>query len=178
MILFGLYSGQRLSDIATLTWANVDLERNELRLVTRKTGKRLLIPLASPVARILEEMSSSDDPTAPLHPRAYSIVSTQGKSGHLSNQFADLLAQVGLRTKTPHRKTLDKGRGVRASSESLLSFHCLRHTSVTLLKEAGIPDAAIMALIGHDSVAMSQHYTHVGRDALEKAANAFPDITQ
>jgi site-specific recombinase XerD len=46
-----------------------------------------------------------------------------------------------------------------------------------LLKEAGIPDAAIMALIGHDTVAMSQHYTHVGREALEKAANAFPDIT-
>ena len=33
-----------------------------------------------------------------------------------------------------------------------------------------------MALIGHDSVAMSQHYSHVGRDALEKATNAFPDI--
>jgi hypothetical protein len=50
------------------------------------------------------------------------------------------------------------------------------HTSVILLKEAGIPDPAIMALVGHDSVAMSQHYTHVGREALEKAANALPDI--
>lgn len=176
MILFGLYTGQRLSDIATLTWANVDLDQSELRLTTRKTGKRLLIPLALPLARVLEEMPSSDDPTAPLHPRAFAILTEQGKSGHLSNQFADLLAQVGLRTKTPHRKTLDKGRGVRDSSESLLSFHCLRHTSVTLLKEAGIPDAAIMALIGHESVAMSQHYTHVGREALEKASNAFPDI--
>ena len=105
-------------------------------------------------------------------------MSKQEKSGHLSNQFADLLAQVGLRTKTPHRKTLDKGRGVRDNKESLLSFHCLRYTSVTLLKEAGVPDAAIMALIGHDSVAMSQHYTHVVRDALEKAMNAFPDIAR
>ena len=121
-------------------------------------------------------MPSSDDPTAPLHPHAFAILTEQGKSGHLSNQFADLLAQTGLRKKTPHRKTLDKGRGVRDSSESLLSFHCLRHTSVTLLKEAGVPDAAIMALVGHDSVAMSQHYTHVSRDALEKATNAFPDI--
>jgi site-specific recombinase XerD len=45
-----------------------------------------------------------------------------------------------------------------------------------MLKEAGVPDAAIMALVGHDSVAMSQHYTHVGKDALEKAANALPDL--
>jgi site-specific recombinase XerD len=84
--------------------------------------------------------------------------------------------QAGLRKKTPHRQTLGKGRGVRDARENRLSFHCLRHTSVTLLKEAGVPDAAIMALIGHDSVAMSQHYTHVGREALQKAAHALPDI--
>jgi integrase len=177
MILCGLYTGQRLSDIALLTWANVDLERGEIRLVARKTNKRLIIPLAPALARLFEEMPSSDDPLAPLHPRAHAIVTATGKSGHLSNQFADLLAQAGLRKKTPHRKTFGKGRGVRGDQDNRLSFHCLRHTSVTLLKEAGVPDAAIMALIGHDSVAMSQHYTHVGRDALEKATNAFPDIS-
>ena len=32
MILFGLYSGQRLGDVATLRWNNLDLLRNELRL--------------------------------------------------------------------------------------------------------------------------------------------------
>jgi integrase len=52
----------------------------------------------------------------------------------------------------------------------------LRHTAVTLLKEAGVPDAAIMALVGHDSVAMSTHYTHIGKEALEKAAAAFPSL--
>ncbi len=40
----------------------------------------------------------------------------------------------------------------RDARENRLSFHCLRHTSVTLLKEAGVPDAAIMALIGHGGV--------------------------
>jgi integrase len=30
LILFGLYTGQRLGDIAKLTWRNVDLERGEL----------------------------------------------------------------------------------------------------------------------------------------------------
>ena len=112
-----------------------------------------------------------------MHPRAHGIVTAQRKSGHLSNLFADVLSDAGLRSKTPHRKTSDKGRGVRADKDSKLSFHCLRHTAVTLLKEAGIPDAAIMALVGHDTVAMSQHYTHVGRAALEKAAMALPDIT-
>ena len=32
LILFGLYTGQRLSDLAILSWENIDLARNEIRL--------------------------------------------------------------------------------------------------------------------------------------------------
>jgi integrase len=37
MILFGVYTGQRLSDIASLTWDNIDLQKGELRLTAQKT---------------------------------------------------------------------------------------------------------------------------------------------
>ena len=47
LILFDLYTGQRLADIAALTWDHVDLSRNEIRLKTRKTAKRLTIPFAA-----------------------------------------------------------------------------------------------------------------------------------
>jgi hypothetical protein len=40
MILAALYTDQRLKDIASLTWANVDLERDEFRFATSKTGRR------------------------------------------------------------------------------------------------------------------------------------------
>jgi integrase len=40
MILFGLYTGLRLGDIATLTWHNLDLEQNEISLATTKTGRQ------------------------------------------------------------------------------------------------------------------------------------------
>jgi integrase len=46
MILFGLYTGQRLGEIATLRWNNLDVARGELRLSTRKTGKAIVLPLA------------------------------------------------------------------------------------------------------------------------------------
>ena len=39
LIKFGLYTGQRLGDLASLTWANIDLEHQEIHLTTRKTGK-------------------------------------------------------------------------------------------------------------------------------------------
>src|SRR5437588_1619964 len=56
MILFGLYTGQRLGDIATLTWQNLDLQRAELRLVTTKTGRRQAIPIAPPLFRFIESL--------------------------------------------------------------------------------------------------------------------------
>jgi integrase len=147
MILFGLYSGQRLSDIASLRWANIDLQASELRLVARKTGRRILIPLAGPLKAHVESLSASDDPDAPLHSRALATMTRHGKTGGLSNQFAALLTQTGLRPKQAHRKTHGQGGGI-GSSGGGLSFHCLRHTAVSLLKEAGIPAAAVMERSG------------------------------
>lgn len=63
-----------------------------------------------------------------------------------------------------------------AKEAAQLSFHSLRHTAVTLLKEAGIPAAVVMEMIGHDSEKMSEHYTHVGQEAMRKAAEALPDV--
>jgi integrase len=175
MILVGLYTGARLSDVASLTWENVDLSANELRFIARKTGKTVILFLDGPLATHIEKLPAADSVKTPLHPRAFAIVEKQGKTGHLSNQFADLLAQAGLRKKQAHRKVSDKEEG-RLRRNGDISFHSLRHTAVTLLKEAGIPQAVVMELVGHDNEEMSQHYTRVGRAALAGAARAFPDL--
>lgn len=176
MILFGFYLGHRLGDIARLTWQNIDLQRNEIRFIDGKTEKTIMLPIAEPLRKHIEKLPSSDDPNAPIHPRAFAIVIAQGKTAHLSNQFADLLAQAGLREKKAHRKTGDGvGRG-RGSGAGGLSFHCLRHTAVSLLKDAGVPEAVVMEFVGHDSEEMSRHYTHVGRAALESAAAKYPNL--
>jgi integrase len=173
-ILCGIYTGQRLGDIATIRWSHVDLRNGEIRIATCKTNRRIIVPIAQPLRKHLESIPKAESPEMPLHPQACAIVERQGRCGSLSNQFADLLARAGLREKKTHRKT---GAGRAAPrTQNGLSFHALRHTAVTLLKEAGIPSAVVMELIGHDSEEMSQHYTHVGRAALDIAAAALPDL--
>jgi integrase len=174
LVLFGLYTGQRLGDLARLRWSNIDLARNELRLVTSKTNRSMIIPLATPLRRHIEELPSSDDPVAPLHPRAWAVLDAQGKSGTLSRQFGELLAQAGLRARQPHRSSGKTRQGARGPRQ--LSFHSLRRTATTFLHEAGIPAAVAQALIGHDSEAMHEVYISVGREALIKAAAAFPEV--
>ena len=174
LIRFGLYTGQRLADLALLTWSNVDLERNEIRFVTRKTRKRIILPIAGALRSHILSLSTSDDSRVPLHPRAFETVKRQSRTGTLSNQFAALLADAGLRIRVDH-SSKGKGRGARRS-QGEISFHSLRHSAVSLLKNAGIPAAVVMEMIGHDSEQMSAHYTHVGREALEKAAAALPEV--
>lgn len=42
-----------------------------------------------------------------------------------------------------------------------LPFHDLRHQAITELAEAGASDATLMALAGHMSRRMLEHYSHV-----------------
>jgi len=174
LIRFGLYTGQRLGDLAALTWQNVDLQRAELRITTQKTSKSLILPIPSHLLARIKDAPGSKMPKDPIHPSAYKAWKESGKTSTISNQFVNLLAKAGLREKKPHRKSANApGRGV-GSSTGGLSFHCLRHTAVSMMKDAGVPEAAVMELVGHDSEQMSAHYTHVGTEALKKAAASLP----
>ncbi len=175
LIKFGLYTGQRLSDVASLSWSQIDLGRDEIRLTTRKTGKTLLIPIAAPLREHLLSQPTGDNPRSPVHPRAYAIIHAQnGRVGTLSNQFTELLVAAGLREPRDHQSRGIGRGGKRVGMDT--SFHSLRHTAVSLLKDAGIPDAVVMALVGHESAAMSHRYTHVGKEALSRATQSLPEL--
>jgi integrase len=174
MIKFGLYTGGRLGDIATLRWSSVDVERGELKIQARKTRKITLLPIIGPLASHIAALPGSDDPHGFLHPRAAEIFSRMNHSASLSRLFGDLLEQAGLRP-VKVRRTRDADSSDRHRNNAL-SFHSLRHTAVSLLKDAGVPQAVVQAVAGHATEKMSGLYTHVGRDALERAGLAFPTL--
>ena len=53
-----------------------------------------------------------------------------------------------------------------------LRFHDLRHHSITKLAEAGVPDHTLMAIAGHVSKQMLEHYSHIRMDAKRDAVAA------
>jgi integrase len=117
---------------------------------------------------------TDDTPDAPLHPRAFRFLTQIGKATTLSNQFADLLAQAGLRAKHIHRS---RGTGRSGRREvNALSFHSLHRTATTWLHEAGVADAVAQSLIGHSSKAVHDTYVSVGREALKTAVATLPSI--
>ena len=72
LILFGLYLGQRLGDLARLTWRAVNLEQGEIAFITRKTGRRIVLPLVQPLGDYLAWPPASDDANAFIFPNSAS----------------------------------------------------------------------------------------------------------
>lgn len=171
LVLFGLYLGQRLGDLAKLTWRAVNFETGEIAFTTRKTGRRIVLPLVQPLGDYLGSLPASDNPDAFIFPRAASATRT----GTLSNQFREILVDAGLVEPRGHEAT-GKGRS-QARETSEISFHSLRHSAVTMLKASGVSDVLAREIVGHESAAVSRHYTHLTTNDLRGAMERLPDVT-
>ncbi|MGD0252171.1 MAG: tyrosine-type recombinase/integrase [Verrucomicrobiota bacterium] len=177
LVLTGLYTGQRLGDVAGLTWQQVDLDKRCMSFVTSKTGKRLSFYMAKPLAYYLENLSSSDQPDACVFPKAAAMA--EKHTGTISTKFYDeILAPAGLVKTRPkaEAKTGGKGRDAKRQT-SELSFHSLRHTFTTWLKSAGASNALAQMIVGHDSEVVSRGYTHLNADDTRAAISKLPDVT-
>jgi integrase len=177
MILFGLYTGQRLGDIARLTWEQIDLEAKEIRLQTGKTGRFQKIPIPPPLLKHIRSLPTPEHGQIPLHERAEEIVALQGKTGSLSIQFQKIMSDAGLVKKKTHKQAEHAPGRNGHRAESRISFHSLRHTTTSLLKNAGVSPAITEEFVGHDSAEMNRIYTHMEQDAMVKAADLLPDVT-
>jgi integrase len=171
LVLFGLYLGQRLGDLAKLAWRTIDLESREIAFTAQKTGRRIILPLVQPLIDYLSGLPASDNPNAFIFPRA----ANAKRTASLSNQFREILADAGLVEARTH-EARGKGRsGAREASE--ISFHSLRHSAVTMLKAAGVSDFIAREIVGHESAAVSRQYTHLTTDDKRAAMRRLPDVT-
>lgn len=176
LVLTAVYTGQRLGDVARLTWQQVDLEKRQVSFVTEKTGKRLSLSIAKPLCDFLESLSSVDDPKDFVFPHAAAAV--EKRTGTMSTKFYDeILAPAGLVPVRSKQRAADgKGRSARRT-QSEITFHSFRHTLTTWLKSAGASNALAQMIIGHDSEVVSRGYTHLGADDTMDSINKLPDVT-
>ena len=70
LVLFGLYLGQRLGDLAKLTWRAVNFETGEIAFTAHMTGRRIVLPLVKPLIDYLTALPASDNPNAYIFPNS------------------------------------------------------------------------------------------------------------
>jgi integrase len=171
LVLFGLYLGQRLGDLARLTWRAANLDTGEIAFTAKKTGRRIVLPLVQPLSDYLASLPASDNPDAFIFPRS----ANARRTSDLSHQFRRILVEAGLIPPRTYETTGKGHSGAREPSE--ISFHSLRHSAVTMLKASGLSDFVAREIVGHETTAVSRHYTHLSTDDLRTAMQRLPDVT-
>lgn len=151
--LAALYTGARLGELSTLTWAGVNIEGGTLRFIHTKTGKPRTVPLASPLKQMLERKS---------HGEAESPVFFNSKLEPWKE------APWAFRQAVEDLK-LNEGRTDRRDR---IVFHSLRHTSASMMLSAGVDIRSLQAIFGWSTLQMAGRYAHAVDEAKVKAVKS------
>lgn len=176
LVLTGLYTGQRLGDCARLTWQQVDLMNKTISFVTRKTGKRLSMRIADPLAEYLNALPGVDNPREFVFPKIAekSLNDPAGPSKAFAEQ---VLIPAGLMIPRPkNHASTGKGRNAKRQVNEV-TFHSLRHSFVTMMKATGASNALAQMIVGHDSAAVNARYTHLSAEDTADSIGRLPDVT-
>ena len=145
LVTLALTTGARYSEIATLTWEQVDLAADfglspVMRLERTKSGKPRTIPLMEDAVRALIELEPN---TAK---RTGPVFRLDGSS--VRKAFDKALKRAGI----------PKG----SDPASRVSFHTLRHTAASWLTIRGASLRTVQDVLGHATPAQTARYSHLG----------------
>ena len=168
-------TGQRLIDCVKLRWREINFKTGVITLIPVKTatrtGKEVYIPLLPQLRMELESKAHYGRYVLPELVEAYDRDNTA-----ISKKIRTIFTAAEI---TAHKDT-------RIDTEKAISetgAHSFRHSFVRIARLAGIPDAIIREITGHESVEMVDHYTEfdekiVARLAAQVGVKALPPTNQ
>jgi integrase len=166
-IVLAATTGLRLGDVVGLKWGDLDRTKGFIKIETQKTGEVVNLPIHADFEQWLSKQTQGIG-NAPVFP----ILSTKkinGKNG-LSMQFRDIMKAAGVVEKVI-AKAGDAGRQ-RFSK----GFHAIRHTFVSTLANANVPEEVRQKLTAHSDKASHQIYTTIDLETFTAAVKKIPSV--
>lgn len=166
VILFGYYTGARITDCCRMEWGGVILSKGTLTYTQKKTSGKITIPLHEVLLEHLNSIAGTDT-LDPFITPSLAGLKTGGNFG-TSRGFKRILEAAGIDSQ------IAKGNGMRRVSK--LSFHSLRHSFTSELANAGVSEELRMKLTGHTTRAVHRGYTHHEMEPLRAAIGKTPSL--
>lgn len=145
-------TGVRLAELIGLNDENVDFSLAQIK-VTGKRNKQRLIPFGEELKNLMSEYVKLRNDEIPVRSNAF-FVRENGE--RLSRSFVTNLV----------KRTLSKVVALKKRSP-----HVLRHTFATTMLNHDAKLVAIKELLGHESLATTEVYTHTTFEELKKVYN-------
>lgn len=148
MVLCALRTGMRIGEICALDWEDIDFESGIIKVRRSLVNGVMGSPKNNKVRHI--PMSSDLRLTLALRQKRAGFVFTRDSGGCFTS---------GTQWKVLQELCLEAG--VRQ-----IGWHVLRHTFATTLSNNGAPMRAVQKLMGHSTLQMTEHYSHVDQETL------------
>ena len=145
-------TGMRLAELVGLNDADVDFGAKVIK-VTGKRNKQRIIPFGEELAKAMQDYLTERDQTIPTQSGAFV---TKENGERISRSSVQNIVRRNLSKVTTMKKR---------------SPHVLRHTFATSMLNHQAELGAIKELLGHESLATTEVYTHTTFEELKKAYN-------
>lgn len=157
LFLIGCWTGLRFSDFSRLTYEHIDLERERIRIKTKKTTADVVIPILPEIKNIIERYQESGIPS-------------------YKNQVMNReLKNIGVLLE----KRLSELKLVASIGEKdykKLTSHAARRSFASNMYNRGVPIEEIMPITGHRTESEFRKYIRVSGE--DKAEKFFRSATQ
>lgn len=175
LIIAALESCCRRGELLSLQWADVDLDRGQLRIRAEKskTGKGRRVPILPRLRSVLDHLQY--DPDGKRHaPHAYVFGNAIGEAvADPKKQWETLVLRAYGHTPTWTAGKLSAD--ARAQYNAIdLHFHDLRHEGASRLLEQGWPVHHVQAMLGHADLKTTSIYVNTTEAQLLDTARRFP----
>jgi integrase len=166
VVTLALNTALRKNEIRILRWSQLDFEKRTVAVGRAKTegGSGRVIPLNQPAFDALVKWAGR-------------LVESKAE-----DYVFPACEAAGIERKHPDRERIDAARPIKSwrsawraalkRSGLQIRFHDLRHTCITKLAESQASEQTLMAISGHVSRRMIEHYSHIRMEAKRAALDA------
>jgi len=138
IITIAIETGMRRSELADLTWEEIDLKKQIAHLPRTKTDVPRTVPLSKTAVAALKKFGIKNE-------------------GRVFSLQAESMSQAFERACAPHRANIVD-----------LRFHDMRHEATSRFFEKGLNVMEVAAITGHKTLEMLKRYTHLRAEDLAK----------
>jgi len=144
IIIFAIHTGMRKSEILSMKWKNIDLEKREIKVDNTKSGKSRIVPINEELYVELLELKRKSGNSIWL----FQNPKTENPLKDVKRSFKEACRKAGIQD---------------------LRFHDFRHTFASRLIEKGVDIITVKDLLGHSTVKITERYTHSNRNQKRNA---------
>lgn len=149
-----LGTGNRAATICDITVDNVDYKHNEITLTHTKNKKAQIIPLSPALATVLKEYTR--------------------KFGLENEDW--LFPNIGAEKLTTNALAHSFGRYCKDRGVERTNIHGLRHNFAKISVGNGLHPMKLQRMLGHSSIAMSQHYVKLYSEDLKEDFESYSPL--